>query len=118
MDAFRRTHCTECTLKLQGCQRLTDRAMARQHTLCPAGGARGVENQRRIIGIDLHLWCAQSRCRQQGFIALTMGFEQSFFCQSDHDGRQSLLSQVLRKQLQARLITQQQAGAAVLQAME
>ena len=117
-DAFRRTDRTECPLELQGDQRLADCAMGRQHALGQAGGARGVEDHRRITGTDRLYRHAQRRGCQQVLQPMAMLLQRHACAQPRHHGRQPLLAQVIGEQLQAWLVAQQQGCAAVLQTVE
>ena len=73
LDTLGRTHGAERRLELQRGQCLANGPMAGQHALGPAGGARGIEDKRRVSRIDLDGRQRQQRPLDQLFETLAVG---------------------------------------------
>ncbi|MNN40107.1 hypothetical protein D3C81_1541680 [compost metagenome] len=108
-DPLRRAHAGECALELQAVERLGHRMLARQHALGAAGGAGGVEDQRRIVRLrpgQLHRFQIALQQRVPAVHSRRTG--------SVHQQHLAILGQSVRHQLMARHIADQYGGARMI----
>ena len=117
-DALGGTHRAKRALKLQRHQRLTHCAVGREHAFGQTGGARGVENQRRIIGPDPCWRDAHERFSEQVVEAVAMRLQWRARRHAHHQRCEPLCAQVVGQQLQPWRITHPHLSVAVLQAMK